>query len=280
MITEAIIKRIEASPLLDRTGRMLGNAIARVVRPGRLKSWLSGTPIRHPLHPLLTDVTIGAWSSAALLDLVDAQRGADILVAAGALSALPTAVTGWSDLSDITDAPSRSVAVAHAAGNATALALFTASLAARRSGARRAGVALSTAGMAALTSAGFLGGHLAYRQGIGVDETIFEPSLPSWTPVMKDEDLPPNDARRVNVEGVNVMLYRDDETVHALANRCTHRGGPLHKGTVADGCVTCPWHLSTFRLSDGDVVRGPATAPQPRYEVRIEDGQIEIRSPD
>lgn len=227
---------------------------------------------------MLTDVTIGAWTSAALLDLVDAPRGADILVAAGAMSALPTAVTGWNDLSGLTDASSRSVAVVHAAGNVTALALYTASLAARWTGARRAGLALSAAGLATLTGSGFLGGHLAYRQGIGVDDTAFEPAIESWTPAMKDDDLPEHDARRVNVAGTNVMLYRENGTVYAIANRCTHRGGPLHKGKVADGCVTCPWHLSRFRLADGDVIRGPATAPQPRYDVRIEDGQIAIRS--
>jgi nitrite reductase/ring-hydroxylating ferredoxin subunit len=57
-----------------------------------------------------------------------------------------------------------------------------------------------------------------------------------------------------------------------------HAGGPLHEGKVEDGRVTCPWHASTFNLADGSLVRGPATAPQPSYETRVQDGKIEVRS--
>ena len=67
------------------------------------------------------------------------------------------------------------------------------------------------------------------------------------------------------------------QTVHALANRCTHRGGPLHEGEVADGQVTCPWHGSRFELSTGSVCAGPAASPQPLYEARAREGQIEVR---
>jgi nitrite reductase/ring-hydroxylating ferredoxin subunit len=50
----------------------------------------------------------------------------------------------------------------------------------------------------------------------------------------------------------------------------------LSDGPVEDGCVTCPWHDSRFHLEDGDVVRGPATRPQPVYRTRVNDGNIEI----
>ena len=80
------------------------------------------------------------------------------------------------------------------------------------------------------------------------------------------------------VSGIDVFLYRAGENIHALANRCTHRGGPLHKGSMDEHTVTCPWHLSRFRLEDGSVLRGPAIAPQPSYETRVRDGAIEIRS--
>jgi nitrite reductase/ring-hydroxylating ferredoxin subunit/uncharacterized membrane protein len=278
VIAEAVIKRIEASTGLDRAGRVLANAFANIVRPGFVKDWLSGTPIRHPAHPLLTDVTIGAWTSAVLLDLVRQDQAADLLVAGGALSALPTAMTGLNDLAGLTDPASRSVAVTHAAGNVTALVLFVASYGARRAGSRGAGITLSTLGLGALTAAGFLGGHLAYRQGIGVDTTVFQPAIREWTPTIAASELKDGQPRRVNVDGVDVMLLRSGERIDALANRCSHRGGPLHKGKVEDGCVTCPWHLSTFRLSDGDVVRGPATAPQRAFEVRTKGDSIELRS--
>ena len=67
-------------------------------------------------------------------------------------------------------------------------------------------------------------------------------------------------------------------TIHGIADRCTHRGGPLHEGELQDGCVTCPWHFSRFRLEDGSVERGPATVPQPTYDVREVGDRIEVRS--
>jgi nitrite reductase/ring-hydroxylating ferredoxin subunit/uncharacterized membrane protein len=276
--TDTAIRRLEASSSLDKAGRALANAFAGVVRPGPLRDVLSGTPLRHPAHPLLTDVTIGLWASAAVLDVARVPQGADLLVGAGALSALPTALTGVNDLADITDPASRSVAVTHAAGNVAALALFLASYAARRAGARRAGVTLSALGLGALTGAGFLGGHLAYRRGVGVDTTVFEPAIGDWTPALDDADLKAGRPRRATVNGVDVMLVREAGAIYALANRCTHRGAPLHKGKLAEGCVTCPWHLSMFRLQDGEVVRGPATAPQPVFDVRVEEGAIQVRS--
>jgi nitrite reductase/ring-hydroxylating ferredoxin subunit len=83
--------------------------------------------------------------------------------------------------------------------------------------------------------------------------------------------------RRV-VDDVPVLLVREaGGTIHALAERCSHLAGPLSEGSVADGCVTCPWHGSVFRLSDGWNVRGPATAPQPAFDAREVDGHVEIR---
>jgi nitrite reductase/ring-hydroxylating ferredoxin subunit len=82
------------------------------------------------------------------------------------------------------------------------------------------------------------------------------------------------------VDGVPVLLSRSNGRVVALADRCTHRGAPLHEGKIEDGCIVCPWHASRFRLTDGSVVRGPATRPQPGFEVRIVAGRVEIRRPD
>lgn len=82
-------------------------------------------------------------------------------------------------------------------------------------------------------------------------------------PVLDDDELPAGKPVRVSVGGADVLLYRHAGGLHAIANRCTDRGGPLHKDKVSDCQVTCPWHLSTFALEDGSVVRDPATAPQP-----------------
>jgi nitrite reductase/ring-hydroxylating ferredoxin subunit len=77
-----------------------------------------------------------------------------------------------------------------------------------------------------------------------------------------------------------VLLTREPGgKVVAMADRCTHRGGPLHEGWLEDGCVVCPWHESAFDL-DGAVVRGPATRPQLVYETLERDGQVLVRFPD
>jgi len=81
-----------------------------------------------------------------------------------------------------------------------------------------------------------------------------------------------------DIAGRDVLLVRQGGAVRALADRCNHRGGPLHRGALEDGCVTCPWHASRFRLEDGSVDRGPATSPQPTYDVRVAGDRIEIRS--
>jgi nitrite reductase/ring-hydroxylating ferredoxin subunit len=132
-------------------------------------------------------------------------------------------------------------------------------------------------GAAVVAGAGFLGGHLAFRKGVGVDQTVFRGRLEDWTPVLDEQELAEAKARRVTAGGTAILLYRRTDRIFALANRCSHRGGPLHKGRVTDGQVRCPWHLSTFNLEDGSVLHGPATAPQPCYEVRLQDGTIELR---
>jgi nitrite reductase/ring-hydroxylating ferredoxin subunit/uncharacterized membrane protein len=281
MWTEAALQRIERLELLNTLGKKATLAFSNVVRPGRVKDLLSGTWLGHPAHPMLTDLPIGAWASAVVLDAVGSQRSgptADALVGLGVLTALPTAVTGLNDLADIVDPQERAIGTAHAIGNVTAVVLYGASYLTRWRGRRDIGTALALAGTAALTVSGFLGGHLAYRKGVGVAQTAFQPRLEDWTPVLENEELPASKPVRVSVDGADVLLYRNAGSIYAIANRCSHRGGPLHKGKVRDTQVTCPWHLSTFALEDGSVVRGPATAPQPSYDVRTRDDRIEIRT--
>jgi nitrite reductase/ring-hydroxylating ferredoxin subunit/uncharacterized membrane protein len=280
--TEPVIEALGRSSRLNELGRWLSRTFYRVVKPGKLKDVLAGTWMAHPAHPMLTDVTIGAWTGAAALDLFGGERsrpGADLLVGLGILSAIPTAVTGLSELTDTVEREDRSIATAHALTNVGGLALWSMSLFARKRGRRRTATTLGMAATAAMTAAGFLGGHLSYRLGLGVDQTAFDPRIEEWTAVMDDTELEDDRPRRIMVSGTNVFLVRTGETIHALANRCSHRGGPLNKGTVEGATVTCPWHLSTFRLEDGSVLRGPATAPQPVYETRVRNGKIEIRQP-
>jgi nitrite reductase/ring-hydroxylating ferredoxin subunit/uncharacterized membrane protein len=265
---------------LDAPAERLAAAVQGALQPGRARDALSGTFLGHALHPLLTDLPIGTWTSATLLDLVggpDSATAARRLVAAGILSSVPTAVTGsveWADTAK-SSASARRIGVVHAAANVAALALYTGSYLARRRG--RRGRALALAGAGALAVGGHLGGHLSYVEGVGVSQTAFDEGPHEWTPTISDAELPEGAMASADADGVRVLLARRGGRIHALANRCNHRGGPLDEGELADGCVTCPWHGSRFRLADGSVERGPAATPQPAFDARVRDGRIEVR---
>lgn len=275
---EDLTERIERTKWLSAIASTTAKLVPKVLKPGRVKDFLTGTWMAHPLHPMLTDVAIGAWTSGVFLDLIGAEDGADALIGAGVLAALPTAVTGLSDLADTEGGRERAVGAAHAIGNVTATALFALSWRARRKGARGKGIALSTVATAVATGAGFLGGHLAYRRGIGVDRTVFDQRFPEWTALMREADLKDRTPTRAASGRTIFLLYREGERIWAIDNRCSHRGGPLHRGKVIDGVAQCPWHLSEFSIEDGSIVAGPATAPQPAFEVRVNAASVEVRS--
>jgi nitrite reductase/ring-hydroxylating ferredoxin subunit len=165
--------------------------------------------------------------------------------------------------------------VVHLASASTTIGLYFASWRVRAGGG--SGRMLALAGSAALGATGYLGGHLSYAYGVGVETTAFEAGPQDWTRVAADGDLIEGELTQVRSDGVAILLVRRGGQVYALADRCTHRGGPLSDGDLDGGCVTCPWHGSVFDLRDGSVVRGPATLPQPPYEVKVSDGQVLVR---
>jgi nitrite reductase/ring-hydroxylating ferredoxin subunit/uncharacterized membrane protein len=275
-----LIRRLEQAEALDRLAKPLAAAIGRGVAPRAVRNLLSGTYVGHPLHPMLTDVPIGAWGMSTLLDTVGgpaAERAADLLVAAGVLVAVPTAASGLNDWSD-TQGPDTRVGLVHAAVNTTALSLYAASLLSRAHGKRARGKVLGLAGFAVLLAGSYLGGHLTFVRGVNVNRTAWQQGPQEWTPVLADAELPDGEHRKIEAAGVSVLLYRAAGQVWALANTCSHMGGPLDEGTIGDGCVICPWHGSTFRFTDGSIVRGPASSPQPCYETRVSGERIEIRA--
>jgi nitrite reductase/ring-hydroxylating ferredoxin subunit/uncharacterized membrane protein len=279
-ITRPLARAIERAAVLDPAAKAAGKAVRGVLHPGPLKDALSGTWLGHALHPLLTDTVIGTWTSALLVDLTGGRdsAAADRLVAAGVLCALPTAVSGVSDWADAEFGSDgvRRVGTVHALGNVTALGLQVASLAARRRGARGTGVRLSLGANALLALTGYLGGHLSFGQGIGVDQTVFDPGPAEWTDALAAADLGAEPATAV-VADTPVLITRAGGSVLALHGRCSHRGCPLSWGTIDGEVIQCACHGSRFSLRDGSVRRGPATAPQPAFEAREVDGRIQLR---
>ncbi len=277
---DKITDRLERTSLLDKPSDALAALLGRLLPAGRVGDVASGTPIGHPLHPVLVTVPIGSWVAATYLDLTGGDaKAAQRLVGLGNLAALPTALTGANDWLT-TSAGERRVGLAHATLNYTALGLYVGSWLARRKGRRVKGAALAMAGAGAVGAAGWLGGHLSYALGVGVDTTAFQHFPGEWTDVGAESDLRADVPSGVEAAGVPVLLVRHQGVLMALSDRCTHRGAPLHEGEVSDGCVTCPWHGSRFALADGSVKAGPATRPQPMAEVRVVEGRVQVRRSD
>jgi nitrite reductase/ring-hydroxylating ferredoxin subunit len=250
----------------------------------RLHNLLDGTWLGVPLHPALTDVPVGAWTSAFALDLVAAATGsetadkaADGALAVGIAGALPAAATGTADWRDLIG-EERRIATVHALLNVAGLVLNVSSLAQRARGNRAAGRALSAAGLAISGTAAHLGGELSFGLGVRVNHTFADTQPSEFTAVADDADLQRDDVKAVDVEGTKVLIARSQSgELCAIANTCSHLGGPLNEGTRDGDTITCPWHGSRFDLCSGRVLEGPAVFAQPCYEVRTNNGKIELR---
>ena len=278
MDPRTVVERLEAVDALDRAVGPVEQAVGRVLPRGGVKDVLHGVWLGHPLHPPLTDLPIGFWTSAFTLDLIGGRRSraaADLLVGLGVMSALPTAAAGVADWSEL-NRPERRSGLVHAAANLAATALYGLSFMARRRGRRGAGVVLAMAGASAATVGGFLGGHLSFRRGSGVNRAADAPASEEWDELELEGALDAAKPGLAQLDGQPLAAVGGASPA-ALFARCSHLGGPLHEGELVDGCLRCPWHASTFRLSDGAVVHGPATAPQPAYELRVRDGGIDAR---
>ncbi len=283
-LAHALSERIAAIEALDAPARAIADQIRRLLPSGGgVKDVLSGTSIGHALHPLLTDLPVGTWTSATLLDLLGgraSRTAARRLIGAGLLAAAPTAWTGWSDWADteLGDDAVRRIGLVHAIANGGAAALYGASLLARRRGAHGTGVALGLAGAGALGAGGWLGGDLAFARGVGVNETTFEEAPEDWTPALDASMLQENRPIQATAGDLEVVLVKRNGTIHALADRCAHRGGSLAEGELDEDCIECPLHGARYRLRDGSIERGPTAYPQPVYQARVHEGRVEIRA--
>lgn len=280
-----LLERLEQLEALDPVLQRLVRGVRRVLPPGRVRDALHGVWLGHPTHPALVLAPLGCFVGAGVLDaLPGEQRAARTLIAAGLLTTPPAVAAGIADWSELHEQQQR-VGAVHAMVNGGATTLYLASLAARLAGRSGTGRLLGYAGLGLVSLGGLLGGHLAYRQAAGVNHAEHVPHrVPTdWRSIASFDDLPDGDLVARDVDGESVLVLRRGAHVHVLADVCAHLSGPLHEGEVVDvdsaPCVVCPWHGSTFRLADGGVVRGPATAPQPVFDVRVEAGKVLVRLP-
>jgi nitrite reductase/ring-hydroxylating ferredoxin subunit/uncharacterized membrane protein len=274
--------KLEEEDRLDPAADKVEGVVARVLPPGPVKDALHGRWLGHQLHPVLVAGPMGMWAGASLLDFTSGREGrsaAQRLVGAGVLMVAPAAAAGWADWSELGafQRPKR-VGLVHAAANNAATVLYAASWLARRRGHHARGRTLALLGAAGLGVGGYLGGHLAYSQGVGVDRNADEQKQPrEWTDAAAVADVPHDGLVRLEVAGQQVVVVGVSGKLHAMGATCSHYGGPMEEGTVDEGCLVCPWHGSRFRLSDGSVARGPATAPQLSYDVRVVGDRVQLK---
>jgi nitrite reductase/ring-hydroxylating ferredoxin subunit/uncharacterized membrane protein len=237
----------------------------------------------HPLHPALSDLPVGLWTGATLLDMTDrgpAPRSgldaAGMLSAAGIVASCATALTGLSDWT-VSNEQDRRIGLFHGLLNTAALGLQCASLGTRMTGHRGTARALGAASLTVTAAAAYLGGHLVFTKGVMVNRVGWATGPRRWARALPEADLPDDSPVAVEAEGRQILLYRHRGILYAIDNICSHAGGLLSRGTVADLTVTCPLHGSRFALADGSVGRGPAHQPQPVLRTRIRNGWIEVR---
>ncbi len=282
------------APFGERLNDWLQSVIGAVVGsrrkpPRRLKTLLNGTWLGHPLHPAITDVPIGAWLLTALFDILWliaptnfswAARGAEVTVLLGIAGALGAVVTGMTDWSD-TYGRERSIGFLHGTFNLAATVLYAISAWLRftvSSGESVAAAVIGFVGLAALLYAAYLGGEMVFTQGTGVNHAASEPGGEDFEAVMPLAEMSESQLYRVMAGGAPAVLLRAGERVYAIGATCPHAGGPLDEGALQPhGVVECPWHGSRFRMRDGRVLTGPATTNAAKYDVRIRDGQVEIK---
>lgn len=289
MATSNALSALTDQPALDTLAEPLSRAVRGAYESAgdagrRAKNAMHGVWLGHPLHPVFTDIPIGAWTTALALDIAAAtnadrglSRAADFAIAVGLVGAVGAAVTGLTDWSE-TSGQSRRTGLVHGLMNIAATGLFAVSYALRKNGSRAAGQACSAAGLAVVSAAAYLGGTLVYDRRIGVTHADID--LPTdFTPVADSAAVAENSMTRARAGDADLLVARQHGHVCALVHPCTHMGGPLSEGTLKDGSVVCPWHGSEFALADGHVLNGPATQNQPCLIAQERDGKIEVKAP-
>lgn len=242
-----------------------------------------GKQIGHPLHPILTDITITSWTLGLLFDILGFTtrikmlgKAGDYLTGIGTMSAIPTALAGMLDYSTIKKKAAQYGAT-HGIMNSIAMYWYLRSLKSRLGGNKPAAIMFSVLGLLFAMPGAWLGGELVFRHKVGVNHAP-DSKLHEWTATIPIDDLSENEPMRVEADDEPILLFRQGEEISAISAICSHAGGPLDQGKVIDNvCIQCPWHQSVFDMRTGVVVHSPATAPQPQYAVRINNGKVEVK---
>lgn len=272
-------------PLGDALQKFVGGFYKTAGAPGPgLKSFMHGTWLGHPLHPVITDIPVGAWTLGVVFDIayLFAQRSgiataADVTIGIGLLASIGAALTGFTDWNETYDRERR-VGLAHGLLNVTAIILYFISFVIRgASGPRALAIFLALVGYVVVVSAAYLGGELVFNIGTGVNHHAWQSPPTEFVSVLPAAKLKEGALQKVMADGTPILLYKQGSTICAIGETCSHAGGPLSEGKLEKNMIICPWHASRFDICTGAVRGGPATISEVRYETRVQDGQIQVR---
>ena len=257
-----------------------------------IKTLLHGTwPLGHPLHPMITDLTIGGYTATVAVDvlyLITREAGvghaADVLMVASFLTSLLSIVSGLTDWNS-TYNEERRTGMLHGLLMVVASLGFIASIWLRVAGAEQRDLAIAVGIVAwlVLIVSSYFGGEMVFGYGTAVNRQAWATPPTKWERLDLSEssldDRKPVVAKAKS--GYPVFVVKLDGKVYAMGNTCTHAGGPLNEGKWVGGdrCeIECPWHASRFCVKDAKVHGGPATFSEVRFEVRAAEGRIEVRA--
>lgn len=101
--------------------------------------------------------------------------------------------------------------------------------------------------------------------------------MSDFTTVAQLDELTEGKPEAVEVDGAELVLIRQDGTVHALEDRCSHEDFPLHNGEVLDGQIECALHGARFDLDSGDPRALPAVKPVKRFDCRVDGDEVQVK---
>lgn len=287
--SERWTRAIEGQQWLDRPSYKLEHGLALVFNlfgdQGKpLQDALHGRWLGSPLHSAVTDVPVGAWTTALLLDGLDVARvgrpgmgrAAQAAVGLGLAGAAVSATSGVTDWQYSHD-DARRAGLVHAAINAVATGLYAISWRDRRSGRAARARTAAAAGYAVVLAGAHLGGVLVHRHRLGVDHS--DPSLEprDFVPVADEDELVEGVPRRVEYDEGAAVLVRHRGRLFGVGEHCAHLGAPMVEGWLYRDGLVCPWHGSIYDLETGEPLRGPSTHPLPCFETRVREGRVELR---
>jgi 3-phenylpropionate/trans-cinnamate dioxygenase ferredoxin subunit len=102
--------------------------------------------------------------------------------------------------------------------------------------------------------------------------------VPKFVRVASAVEIQPGEKRIADIDGMLVVVVNVNGQFYAFEDICTHDGGPLGEGDLADSTIVCPRHGSRFDVRTGAALTLPAFEPVPIFQVRVIEGDVYVEA--